>query len=341
MVIKLKQIPEILEIVKQFEEDKKAEPKIDMVKKTYNNSPVSEATFPDFDQVGSFCIETQILKLEKNILSITKIGKEILDSYQENKSISNKVKEIIATKCILEGPYSQQIQEAFSHFLKNDGKIWCPSNQVMPLFSTKFILPLLYESNILLQQNKEVIINPKYSNLFKIEKKTRNVRITQKQIDQKLQLMKKVGEIAEEIVVDYEKKRLKNKGFLDESKNVKRISQGNASAGYDIESFNEKSEDINVHDRLIEVKGSTGTEFDIHWSSNEIKIAKDNPDKYYLYFVSEINLEKRSSPNEPETIEDPFSKILDNPEEYEKKVEGYHITKKKTSSLDNNTNLKK
>jgi len=327
MPIKLKQIPEILEIVKQFEDDKKAEPKIDMVKKTYNNSPVSEATFPDFDQVGSFCIKTQILKLEKNILSITKIGKEILDSYHENKSISNKVKEIIATKCFLEGPFLQQIQEAFSHFLKNDSKIWCPSNQVTPLFSTKFILPLLYESNILLQKNKDVVINPIYANLFKIEKKTRNVRITQKQIDQKLVLMKKVGEIAEEIVVDYEKKRLKNKGFLDESKNVTRISQMNASAGYDIESFNEKSDDINVHDRLIEVKGSTGTEFDIHWSKNETVQAKDNPDKYFLYYVYEIDIIRRTSPHKPIIISDPFHNILEN-SEYDKVIEGYHITKK-------------
>jgi len=187
-------------------------------------------------------------------------------------------------------------------------------------------LPLLYESNILLQKNKQVVINPIYANLFKIEKKTRNVRITQKQIDQKLVLMKKVGEIAEEIVVDYEKKRLKNKGFLDESKNVTRISQMNASAGYDIESFNEKSDDINVHDRLIEVKGSTGTEFDIHWSKNETVQAKDNPDKYFLYYVYEIDIIRRTSPHKPIIISDPFHNILEN-SEYDKVIEGYHITK--------------
>jgi len=142
--------------------------------------------------------------------------------------------------------------------------------------------------------------------------------------------MKKIGEIAEELVLDFEIKRLKDKGFSTESKNVRRISQNHANAGYDIESFNEKSDNINKPDRLIEVKGSTGAEFDIHWSQNEVAQAKDNSDKYFLYYVFEIDIIRRMSPHKPIIIPDPFHNILEN-SEYDKVIESYHITRNSNS----------
>jgi len=138
--------------------------------------------------------------------------------------------------------------------------------------------------------------------------------------------MKKVGNIAEEIALAYEINRLKDKGCISESKNVQRISQGFANAGYDITSFNEKASNLDTPDRFIEVKGSTGLEFEIHWSSNEIKKAQELGSKYWLYFVGGIDIQTQRTDQIPLTIPDPFKNIFEN-EKYIHECDGYRITK--------------
>ena len=56
-------------------------------------------------------------------------------------------------------------------------------------------------------------------------------------------------------------------------------------------------------------------------------------ERYWIYFVSEIDINNKTSPNDPEMIQDPFNRIDPlniNPEntEFDKKCESIHITKK-------------
>ena len=115
-----------------------------------------------------------------------------------------------------------------------------------------------------------------------------------------------IGEIAENKVLEFEK---------EQSRKARRISQENANAGYDIESDG----------RLIEVKGSTGDEFDIYWSQNEIETARENRDKYWLYFVPGVDIKSKTS-KEPELYPDPIANILES-EQYKEKKETLHIIK--------------
>ena len=121
-------------------------------------------------------------------------------------------------------------------------------------------------------------------------------------------------------------------GKLDQANRVKQISNDWANKGYDIDSFNGEGEDI-LPDRFIEVKGTSGKAFSIFWSENEISKAKQLGDEYWIYFVSEINLEDvdNECPNDPKCIQNPYDKIKPyekNPnDEYAKKIKSIHVTK--------------
>lgn len=327
MPIKLKQIPSLLHIVKQFEGNNKIKPLASVIKKTYNNSPVSEAVFPDFDKVGSFCVKAGILKLDQNLLTLTNLGYEILSNYEDNQPINENLKKIFAEKCFLSGLFAPSVQEGLSYFISENDQHWYPAEMVLSIFSDQEILALLYECGILELKDERVIVNPKYAKLMRIVKKEQKTRISQKQIDSQLKLMKQVGEIAEEIVFDYEVKRLRDQSCTEESKNVQRISQSFANAGYDVKSFHNKAADLNQHDMFIEVKGSTNNEFDIHWSENEVKTAEELGEKYWVYFVGGIDVQGRKTHQKPLTIQNPFQKILKS-SDYHTEVESYHITKK-------------
>ena len=94
----------------------------------------------------------------------------------------------------------------------------------------------------------------------------------------------------------------------------------------------DKSDDL-IPDRFIEVKGTTGKNFSIFWSQNEIEAAQELGVKYWIYFVREIDVENETAPNEPEMIPnafyeiDPFDNDPDN-KEFVKKSESIHVTKR-------------
>ena len=99
-----------------------------------------------------------------------------------------------------------------------------------------------------------------------------------------------------------EKERL---GAEGENK-VKRISEIDVTAGYDIVSAN--SPNSTVANRFIEVKAVSENGF--YWSKNEYDIAKLLAADYYLYLV---DLSKIDDDNyEPDIIHNPVQHIMEN-----------------------------
>ena len=126
------------------------------------------------------------------------------------------------------------------------------------------------------------------------------------------------GEKAELFVVKYEKKRL---GVEGENK-VKRISEIDVTAGYDIVSAN--SPNSTVANRFIEVKAVSENGF--YWSKNEYDIAKLLAADYYLYLV---DLSKIDDDNyEPDIIHNPVQHIMEN-NLWLVEPQSYHIQKVK------------
>lgn len=115
----------------------------------------------------------------------------------------------------------------------------------------------------------------------------RNINFIEK--DQK---NSKLGDLGEDIVVEYEKNELINKGRPDLIDKVKptRTFIGN-TARYDVLSYDE-----NGNEKYIEVKttkGSANNEF--HISDREIEFSHEHSDNYYLYRVYNLNAKTKTA----------------------------------------------
>jgi hypothetical protein len=98
---------------------------------------------------------------------------------------------------------------------------------------------------------------------------------------------------------------------MTEAECIQKISDLDASAGYDIASFDGQSATL-VPNRFIEVKGSRGNEISFYWTRNEVRQAEIMRSKYWLYFVPGIDLVQKTTSFKPILIQDPFETILHN-----------------------------
>jgi len=122
--------------------------------------------------------------------------------------------------------------------------------------------------------------------------------LTLQQLEESQKRQKIRGDKAEMFVLDIELRRLKSHPH---SNAIKRISETNVDAGFDIQSFESfLSKKI---DRFIEVKSFVGQP-GFYWSTNEIKKAREKGSTYSLVIV---NSEKIDDENyEPIEIRNPF-----------------------------------
>ena len=114
------------------------------------------------------------------------------------------------------------------------------------------------------------------------------------------------GKRAEMFVLEYEKRQRKNHKSAD---NIRIISEIDANAGYDIESY--QSDDSLLLDKFIEVKSYVeSTSF--YWSANEMKSAQERGDSYHLYLVDGDEINRRGYC--PLHIKNPVTMLSHNPD---------------------------
>ena len=106
-----------------------------------------------------------------------------------------------------------------------------------------------------------------------------------------------IGQLGEKYIVKYERQNLIKIGRNDLADKVRRISEEDIGAGYDILSF-----DINGKSKYIEVKTTTGTGSTFELTANELHSAEKLGKQYWLYFVRDIGgtpkVTKISNPSE-------------------------------------------
>ena len=181
----------------------------------------------------------------------------------------------------------------------------------------------------------QFIINDDYEKLFlriiiPLIESNSHRKLTLEDLEKQQDIQGQLGKDAEEFILGYEKNRLKGHVNTD---NIRIISTDNVNAGYDIQSY----QDIHsiIINRFIEVK-SFSDNAGFYWSKNEIDISIIKEDQYYLYLVDRDKMIKKGY--EPIVIQDPYSNILLNEEEWDKRVEKYYFqlkTNKIQSAEDN------
>lgn len=176
------------------------------------------------------------------------------------------------------------------------------------LISQGFLIPLRDA------QGTQFYISPAYDALVARHCRERRKQLSLEQLKKQLERNELVGEKAELFALDYEKKRL----GLPISEKVRRISEIDVTAGYDIVSFD--SPQSQEPDRFIEVKAVSSAGF--YWSKNEYEIAKLHGEKYFLYLVdlSKIADEEYS----PVVIANPAFTVMSS-QDWLIEPESYHI----------------
>lgn len=154
-----------------------------------------------------------------------------------------------------------------------------------------------------------------YTNIVGIHIKKQKKKLSLEQLKKKLEKNAAIGELAEQFVLEFERKRLPD----DMINKIRIISSIDVSAGYDIVSY-ETSSSTEI-DRFIEVK-AVNHELGFFWSENEYEVAKLKGTRYYLYLV---NLEKIRKENyEPIMICNPVNSIMKS-ENWLVETQTYHV----------------
>ena len=168
---------------------------------------------------------------------------------------------------------------------------------------------------------KKFIINSKHKKLFDREMmpeiKRRKVGIDE--LEKMLAQKQIYGNEAEVFVLQYEKTRMFNHPSVN---SIEMISEYDVAAGYDIVSY--QSVDSPEYDRFIEVKSYSRTP-SFHWSRNEIDVSRIKKDQYFLYLIDRDKIANQDY--EPLMIQNPHEKIIEQSSGWDKRVEGYFVTK--------------
>ncbi len=152
------------------------------------------------------------------------------------------------------------------------------------------------------EENGEICVKDAYESDWTHKLRERRKKFTLAQLIERQEEQSRRGLEAEEFVLKLEQQRLPQLAT-----SVKRISDFDVSAGYDIVSY--QTSTATRYNRFIEVKTYIGNPH-FFWSENEADVARLKGDEYWLCLVDYFRM---SEPGyEPEFIQNPYTVIFNN-----------------------------
>jgi hypothetical protein len=274
---------------------------------------VIEGIMPNHDETIKFAEEIGFIKKTKRRISFLLSGKSFLELNKENiYDLLPTQKNYVLRTCFLHGAFRELTLSLLGKFSPDYNKnkfVWSEIDGV-PLSVEKWFIERLIELGLLIRTTNGLEVANQYVgtvSAFLDEGKGWTIEAFEDYLKEK----KEVGDIAENAVLDYELARLKNLGCNVESMCIRRISQLRVNAGYDIESFDKASSDMNF-DRFIEVKGARSSSLHFFWTDNEMTVAKKLGKRYWIYFQGGIDVKRKVINNDPIVFQDPLNTILKN-----------------------------
>ena len=267
--------------------------------------PPSLLIYPfDYDEIFEFGLNLNLFKEKNGVVTLTNHGSNLIDMKHFGLDLTDEQTKYIVQNCIFNNKKFASIIDFFKNFVFHEkiGSFIISDEKTAKYQNT---VGILFQFNVIRKQNKLWIINSDYFEHIEQIKKGISKSITQKQLDEIIAEQKRTGELAEELTVKYEIKRLKKQKLVFESKHVKKISNKYVNKGYDVESFSCKNKDVNL---FIEVKGRKYNTSSFIISINEIKTAEILGDKYAIYFWNSLG--STIQPKEPlKIIHNPFKNL--------------------------------
>ena len=154
------------------------------------------------------------------------------------------------------------------------------------------------------EENGERCVAGNYESDWTEQLCNRRKKFTLEQLLKQQEDQSRRGLEAEEFVLGLERKRLP-----ELAQKIKRISDFDVAAGYDIVSY--ESNETEHYDRFIEVKCYMGSPH-FFWSENESDVARIKADKYILCLVDYLRMGEPGY--QPEFIRNPYETIFDSDE---------------------------
>lgn len=154
------------------------------------------------------------------------------------------------------------------------------------------------------EENGEICVAGNYESDWTEQLRNRRKKFTLEQLLEQQEEQSRRGLEAEEFVLGLEKKRLP-----ELAQKIKRISDFDVAAGYDIVSY--ENNETEHYDRFIEVKCYMGSPH-FFWSENELDVARIKADKYILCLVDYLRMGEPGY--QPEFIRNPYETIFDSDE---------------------------
>lgn len=154
------------------------------------------------------------------------------------------------------------------------------------------------------EENGEICVAGNYESDWTEQLCNRRKKFTLEQLLKQQEDQSRRGLEAEEFVLGLERKRLP-----ELAQKIKRISDFDVAAGYDIVSY--ESNENEHYDRFIEVKCYMGSPH-FFWSENESDVARIKADKYILCLVDYLRMGEPGY--QPEFIRNPYETIFDSDE---------------------------
>jgi len=233
------------------------------------------------------CCYAGLLSVKKRIVALTQLGNEFLNLNPKFLyEINDFQKFFLAQKIVFKGPWDSRARDLFLSFSPNYYEITYELSLIdnPPALRHNSIIQILKTLNVLVESDFKLVVTPGYV-AFVNQLLADRRGISEKQLDQALLANRQLSTQAEEAVLQFERKRLRGLGRNAEAELVRKISQLNIGAGYDIESF-DGDKPLFDYDRFIEVKASQGSELHFFWSANERRVAEEKGGNYWIYFVS-------------------------------------------------------
>jgi hypothetical protein len=272
---------------------------------------VIEGRMPDHEQTLAFCERLGFISRSENSVIVTASGNTFL-GFNPDRSydLSDEQKRIAVRTCYLDGPLrmeTQRLLRGFSPSYREGTFRWSEVDDA-PLDAEPWLPDHLRQLNLLTAEAGNLVVNIEFSRTvaaFLEEGKGWSEEAFREYLREK----QEVGDVAEELVVAFETARLEQLACSVEAKCVRRISRLRVNAGYDIESYDANSVNMN-YDRFVEVKGARGSTLRFFWTENEMQVARKLGERYWIYFQGGVDVKTRTAKNKPIAIKNPIVAIL-------------------------------
>lgn len=287
----------------------------------YCREQVIAGLFPNHDETIHLCAMLGLVSSSDLHLFLTDIGKKFFDLRNSDEyELSDKQRKFLIEVCFLTGSFAEETKQIVLQLVPSYSEntfVWNKIDNV-PIACDQNVLDMLVQLGMVTEDENGFYLEKMYVNEARMMRKL-SLPKTSEELAKDLEIDDKIGKIAELIVLEYERNRLREIGCELEAKLVQRVSELDVESGFDIISFDRQSADL-VPNRYIEVKGSREKNVRFYLTRNEIEKSRVLGQRYWIYFIGGIKESNESHYNAPILMQDPFSSILKN-ENYDTQCE--------------------